>query len=283
MAASSTVPLFGQNADITVGAGVTGIAITQATPRYDRRIADITGSRIVSGVWTGDPAYTRKWIHGVPVQEWLVRGYIERDANCIQSTAIGSSITLTHGSAQLLLHTGNWRLRKFWPLDEITASSEAEWVNQRPLWSLGISAWGNSTGPTSTATEQKVSMVYDDVGTVAWATDHTGASTNDGDLGKISGFGLSIPNRAGGGIPVQVSMLMHGALSYTATNNDLSWLFVNSGSSDNPPKTTWQVDFDGGSAESISQSVLWHDFTIFTNKSTGGANQFVARLRVDKA
>lgn len=266
--ASTTYPLI-QQGSFTVPAAFTGAAFTHVSHAKRVSPVDVTGSRLVSGAFAQDKA--KEWRQELPIEEFIADGHVEKS----KAYALAQLSTLAFSGAGLLIHVRQWRLHKHWPLVDVTNGSEKEWTWGIPVYSLQARGWAKSaTGPVTGTLTDTVTLTVDQVGTIAWATGTT-------KIWALDSIQTDAPLGVGGGVPVAVSGLMQGAVTYTPGTNTFAWLFINPASvADDPLKLTCILDTD---AESISHSALLYDHTFDCPSVTGGPIGYTCRMRFDKA
>lgn len=250
---STTFPLVQQGSFVPV-AGTSGIRYKRISLQRNNSNQDVTAS--------GDSS--RVFIQGVPILGVSAAGYVGTAAT---TYGLAEASTITIGTIKIQATV--WRLRKFWALQNVTNSSDAEWLWYRPVVSLeaqGVAT--TSVGPLSST--QSTS-------TMTTAINGFGTITASG-LFKINTFGMQADLQNGGGVVCSFSGQYSAGVGYTAgLGGDFAWLFP---SPDNPVKGNLTMNTGG---ETITNSALFHDVTFSNPAVRGGEISVQSQMRFDKA
>lgn len=263
--ASTAFPLAQQGLFSFSGSSFTGAVINQCSHVKAHEPVDVTGSRLSGGSFVQDKA--KQWTQRLPVGDLVASGHVEKTK--VYSHAQLSTLTL----GTFVVHIGEWRLRKLWPLVDVTNGSAKEWTWGIPIYSLQARGWAKATtGPVTGTAQCSASFVADQIGTIAWAT----GTTN---IMKVEEVRTDVPLFRGGGIPVAISGLFHGGVTYSAGTNTFAWLFINpETTADDPLRLTATLDTD---AESISGPVLLYDHVFTCPSILGGPITYDLNMRFD--
>jgi hypothetical protein len=227
----------------------------------------------VNGAAGGTTDTARKYVTGLDDVDVSADGVIQLDSD--GTYAKGESSTLNIGSG-LSVHVADFRVRKYWPLVNITGSSGGTADSARKYcWRLpditfAGRGWVTSgwDGDLSTQTVSTFTLDIDDFGTIA---------AKSGGNATLTAKTFDTSFVRGGPVPISFNGRYSGGVDYTGTT--FSWLFPTEPG--DPVEGTLTLDLDATSNE--SNNALLYSFLASWTNAEGGAVNFSSRLRYSLA
>lgn len=268
--ASTTFPLA-QNGSFSFaspGSAFSGVVIHECRHSESHEVEDTTGTRIVGGAAVQDKS--KQYVQRLPMGDLFARGVVEKAG--VYAHAQQSNVTFSGNGFEVKV--SEFKLRKFWPLVDVTHSTSKEWTWGIPIYTLTGRGWAHDAGPGYDTAEDTVSLAIDQMGTVSWAT-------VGNKVAVIQETAVVAPLGIGGGIPFAFSAVFRGDVTYAAGANSFAWLFINPASLDDAPlREVVTLDTD---AQPVTGPVLLYDHTFNCPKVNGGPIDYQLRMRFDGA
>lgn len=222
----------------------------------------------VAGASEGTTATHPLYVQGIKVQEWIGTGVVRRDGTTNFGLSQNSTFTFP---ADLDVKAQNWRVRRFWPLVDVTGSGDAskEYTYGLPYTSMSVGGFA------------KDGYIADyDAESISITTELNRVGTLAGTL-KLAQKADVMPHSQGGVTRVQLAGQFSGAPTFTpvtapGTDDDFEWLLGTSVVAPVEAQMTLNI---GGTEGDLTPNVIVYDVTVSTIPQRGGDQRVICRMR----